>query len=58
MAEAVKLSEGQRVRVVGDVIVIEPVGNTVWLALYGRKIERITPEELEEESIHEQERLP
>ncbi|MCE4621022.1 MAG: AbrB/MazE/SpoVT family DNA-binding domain-containing protein [Desulfurococcales archaeon] len=59
IADAVGISEGQKVRVmaVGDKIVIEPVRDAVWLALYGRKIGRILPEELEEESIVEQERL-
>ena len=59
IAEAVKISEGQRVRVmaVGSRIVIEPVRDAVWLALYGRKIGRIMPEEVEEESLREQEKL-
>jgi len=59
IAEAVKISEGQRVRImaVGDRIVIEPVRDAVWLALYGRKIGRIMPEEVEEESLREQEKL-
>jgi len=59
IAEAVKISEGQRVRVmaVGGRIVIEPVRDAVWLALYGRKIGRIMPEEVEEESLREQEKL-
>ena len=59
IADAVKVREGQRVRVmaVGDKIVIEPVRDAVWLALYGRKIGRILPEEVEEESLVEQEKL-
>jgi len=59
IAEAVKISEGQRVRImaVGGRIVIEPVRDAVWLALYGRKIGRIMPEEVEEESLREQEKL-
>ena len=59
IAEAVKIGEGQRVRImaVGDRIVIEPVRDAVWLALYGRKIGRILPEEVEEESLREQEKL-
>mgnify|MGYP001772984458 FL=1 len=59
VAEEVKISEGQRVRIfaAGDKIVIEPVRDAVWLALYGRKIGRIMPEEVEEESAREQERL-
>jgi len=59
IAEAVKISEGQRVRImaVGGRIVIEPVRDAVWLALYGRKIGRIMPEEVDEESLREQEKL-
>ena len=59
VAEAVKIREGQRVRVmaIGDRIVIEPVRDAVWLALYGRKIGRILPEEIEEESLIEQKKL-
>ena len=59
VADEVKLREGQRVRVFvdGDRIVIEPVRDAVWLALYGKKIGRITPEEVEEESLREQGKL-
>lgn len=59
IAEAVKISEGQKVRIMamGDKIVIEPVRDAVWLALHGKKIGRILPEEIEEESLHEQEKL-
>mgnify|MGYP000105980664 FL=1 len=59
VAEAVKIREGRRVGVmaVGDRIVIEPVRDAVWLALYGRKIGRILPEEIEEESLIEQGKL-
>ena len=59
IAEAAKVSEGQRVRIVvaENKIVIEPVRDAVWLALYGRKIGKILPEEVEEESLREQEKL-
>ena len=59
IAEAVGISEGQRIKVMaaGDKIVIEPVRDAVWLALHGRKIGRIEPEEVEEESVREQEKL-
>ena len=59
IADAVKIREGQKVRImaVEDKIVIEPVRDAVWLALYGRKIGKIFPEEIEEESLHEQEEL-
>ncbi|ADI31610.1 AbrB/MazE/SpoVT family DNA-binding domain-containing protein [Staphylothermus hellenicus] len=59
VAEAVKIREGQRIRImaVGDRIVIEPIRDAVWLAIHGKKIGRIMPEELEEESILEQEKI-
>jgi len=59
IADAVKVHEGQKVRImaVEDKIVIEPVRDAIWLALYGRKIGKILPEEIEEESLHEQEEL-
>ncbi|HDI32165.1 MAG TPA: AbrB/MazE/SpoVT family DNA-binding domain-containing protein, partial [Thermofilum sp.] len=34
-----------------------PVRDAIWLALYGRKIGVIMPEEIEEESLREQEKL-
>ncbi len=59
VADTVKMSEGQKVRVVamGDKVVIEPVRDAVWLALHGKKIGKISPEEVEEESLIEQEKL-
>jgi len=59
VADAVGLREGQRVRIIaqGDRVVIEPIRDAIWLALHGRKIGRIMPEEVEEESLREQERL-
>jgi len=59
IADAVKIKEGQRVRieVVDDKIVIEPIRDAIWLAIHGRKIGKILPEEVEEESLHEQEKL-
>ena len=59
IADAVKVHEGQKVRImaVEDKIVIEPIRDAIWLALYGRKIGKILPEEIEEESLHEQEEL-
>ena len=59
IADAVNIKEGQKIEIkaVGDKIIIEPVRDAVWLAIHGRKIGRILPEEIEEESIHEQERL-
>ncbi len=59
IAEAVKIREGQKVRIMAmeGKIVIEPIRDAIWLALYGKKIGKILPEEIEEESLHEQERL-
>ncbi len=59
IAEAVKIHEGQKIRIIamGDRILIEPVRDAIWLALYGKKIGKILPEEVEEESILEQEKL-
>jgi len=59
IADAVNIKEGQKIEIkaVGDKIIIEPVRDAVWLAIHGRKIGLILPEEIEEESIHEQERL-
>ena len=59
IAEAVKIHEGQRVKImtVNDKVVIEPVRDAVWLALHGRKIGKISPEEIEEESLLEQQKL-
>ncbi len=59
IADAVGLQEGQRVRIRAEDgrIVIEPVRDPIWLALHGRKIGRIEPEELEEDSLAEQENL-
>jgi len=41
----------------GDRIIIEPIRDAIWLALYGRKIGKIMPEGIEEVSLHEQEKL-
>ena len=59
VADAIKMNEGQKVRVVAmeDKVVIEPIRDAVWLALHGRKIGKLTPEEVEEESLAEQEKL-
>lgn len=59
VADAVGLVEGQRIRirVEGSRIVIEPVHDPIWLALHGKKLGYIDVEELEEESLAEQERL-
>lgn len=59
VAERLGIEEGMRLRlyVDGDRIVIEPLRNALWFALNGPKVGRVTFEELEEESVREQERL-
>jgi AbrB family looped-hinge helix DNA binding protein len=59
IAEAVKIYEGQRIRIIAadNKIIIEPIRDAVWLAIHGKKIGRILPEEIEEESLREQEKL-
>lgn len=59
IANELKISEGQKVRITtdGKRIIIEPIRDAIWLALHGKKIGRIEPEEIEEESVHEQEKL-
>ncbi len=39
-----------------DRIVIEPLRDAVWLSLHGEKVAYVTLEELEEESLEQQER--
>ncbi len=58
-AEAVGISEGMRVRITVDdgKLIIEPVRDAIWYALHGPKIGYIGFEELEEESMREQERI-
>jgi len=60
IAEIVGVREGQRIRmtVQGGKIVIEPIRDAIRLALHGKKIGVIMPEEIEEESLREQEKLP
>ena len=59
IADAVGIREGHKVRVMaeGNRIIIEPIRDAIWLALHGKKIGKLMPEEVEEESIHEQERI-
>ncbi len=59
IVDAMKLHERQKVRVkaVGDEIVIKPIRDAIWLALYSKKIGKIMPEEVEEESISRQEKF-
>ncbi|RLF17285.1 MAG: AbrB/MazE/SpoVT family DNA-binding domain-containing protein [Thermoprotei archaeon] len=61
IADAIKLNEGQKVRIIADVdndsIIIRPIRDAIWLALHGRKIGKIMPKEIEEESLREQEKI-
>jgi len=56
IAESLDLHEGSIVemRVVGEELRLRPIRDAVWLSLHGRKIGRVTLEELEEESVERQ----
>ncbi len=58
VAEALGIDEGSRLllEVRGDSIVLKPVRDAIWLSLRGEKIAKITLEELESESIVQQEK--
>jgi AbrB family looped-hinge helix DNA binding protein len=59
VAEKLGIVEGMKLRlyVEGDKIVLEPVRDALWFAIHGPKVARISFEEVEEESIREQEKL-
>jgi len=59
VAEKLGIVEGMKLKlyVEGDRIVLEPVRDALWFAIYGPKVARIAFEEVEEESIREQEKL-
>ena len=59
ITDIVGLSEGQKVRIYveNNKVIIEPVRDAIWLAIHGRKIGKLMPEEVEEESMREQEKL-
>lgn len=58
IAEKLGLDEGCRVRirVESDKIIMEPIYDAVWLSLHGRKIAKTVLEDLECESIEQQEK--
>lgn len=58
IAEKIGLNEDCRVKITAEEgrIIIEPLCDAVWLSLYGKKITRVTLEELEHESIEQQEK--
>ncbi len=57
IAQSVGIEEGTLVamKVEGEKIIIEPKKDAVWLALHGKKVAKVTLEELEEESLERQE---
>lgn len=59
VAEALGVDVGQHIRITaeGEKIVIEPIRDAVWLALHAKKVGHMSPEELEEESLAEQNQL-
>lgn len=58
IADQVGLREGSRVKITssGGKIIIEPIVDAIWLSLHGRKIGKVSSEEIEEESVAEQEK--
>jgi len=56
IVEKLGIKEGDRVRItlLEDKIVLEPERDAVWLSLHGKKIAKISLEELESKSIEEQ----
>ncbi|RLG66905.1 AbrB/MazE/SpoVT family DNA-binding domain-containing protein [archaeon] len=58
VAETLKIEEGSMVEITvkDDSLVVKPIRDAVWLSLYGKKFKHITFDELESESIEQQER--
>ncbi len=59
LAEKLGLEEGGQVLVkeVNGKIIIYPSADPIWMALHGRKIGRLAPEEVERESVEMQRRM-
>ena len=59
VADLLGIGEGSRLRlrIEGDMVVLEPVRDALWFAIHGPKVAYISFEELEEESEREQGRL-
>ncbi|MCC6056921.1 MAG: AbrB/MazE/SpoVT family DNA-binding domain-containing protein, partial [Desulfurococcaceae archaeon] len=59
VAEKLGIVEGMKLKlyVEEDRIVLEPVRDALWFAVHGPKVGHIGFEELEEESLREQEKL-
>lgn len=58
IAERLGVEEGVRVNITveGDKIIVKPMRDAVWLSLHGKKVARVSIEELEEESVAQQKR--
>jgi bifunctional DNA-binding transcriptional regulator/antitoxin component of YhaV-PrlF toxin-antitoxin module len=58
VAEKLGIEEGDKIKitVVGDKLVLQPIRDAVWLSLYGKKVAKVTLEDLEATSIEEQNR--
>jgi len=58
IAEKLGIKEGDKIKitVVGDKLVLQPIRDAVWLSLYGKKIAKVTLEDLEATSIEEQDK--
>jgi len=56
IAEKLGIKEGDKIKitVVGDKLVLQPIRDAVWLSLYGKKVAKVTLEDLEATSIEEQ----
>jgi AbrB family looped-hinge helix DNA binding protein len=58
VAEKLGIKEGDKIKitVVGDKLVLQPIRDAVWLSLYGKKVAKVTLEDLEATSIEEQDK--
>jgi len=58
IAEKLGIKEGDKIKitVVGDKLVLLPIRDAVWLSLYGKKVAKVTLEDLEDTSIEEQDK--
>ena len=58
VAEKLGIKERDKIKitVVGDKLVLQPIRDAVWLSLYGKKVAKVTLEDLEATSIEEQNR--
>jgi len=58
IAEKLGIKEGDKIKntAVEDKLVLQPIRDAVWLSLYGKKVAKVTLEDLEATSIEEQNR--